>query len=282
MNMKRLVLLSFCTKFCIAVFFIALVWVHYLISQALFQREATFNTVARELEEGANVNACTTGSVFGELNGLTPLMRAVMWCNLDRVKLLLKYKADVNLQAKAVPGDPVNRAGNTALHMAVKGANVPYDFDNAIAIIKELLAAGANPNAKNNYGETPLYTTLDIEGFIYDKDDNPLKDEEGDPIRNARRREVAELLIESGSDINAQANDGNTHLHYALYRGMWPWVIWFMKTYGSQINPKLKGKEEFSGKEYTIEELANRLRAQAERDSLIDAVEKGLRYVEQQ
>ncbi|TET06576.1 ankyrin repeat domain-containing protein [Candidatus Dependentiae bacterium] len=244
MNMKKLVLLSFRIKFLIAAFFVGLLCVHYLLCQALFQRTASLGAVRTELQKGANVNA-RTKSVYDELNGLTPLIQAATWGDLDRVKLLLEYKADVNLRAK-------NKRGDTALHMAIR--NSPYgDFNKVLQIIQLLLDNKANVNAKNNYGDTPLHATLDA----YQED---IQD---------RVQKIVRLIIERGAEINAQNDNGNTHLHLAVFRGYGTWIEWFLKKYGTRINLDLVNK-----KHYTIESLANRLG----NTDVIEAIKKGLPY----
>jgi ankyrin repeat protein len=244
MNMKKLVLLSFRMKFLIAAFFIGLLCVHYLLCQALFQRTASLGAVRKELQEGADVNA-RTKSVYEELNGLTPLIQAATWNDLDRVKLLLEYKADVNLKAK-------NKRGDTALHMAIR--NSPFgDFNKAFEIIKLLLEKSADFNAKNNYGDTPLHAALDAyqEGI------------------QDRIQKIIRLLIERGTEINTQNINGNTMLHLAVLRGYGTLIEWFLKEYGTRINLDLKNKDQ-----YTIESLANRLG----NTDVLEALRKGLPY----
>jgi ankyrin repeat protein len=55
-----------------------------------------------------------------------------------------------------------------------------------------LIAAGANVNARDNYGETALHNYAD---------------------NNAKK--FMEILIAAGADINARSNSGNTPLHVA-------------------------------------------------------------------
>jgi len=73
------------------------------------------------------------------------------------------------------------------------------DWDNAdvsknvdASKIKYLIERGADVNAKEEYGNTPLHWAS-IENHI----------------------ELAKLLIERGADVNAKRNDGETPLHWA-------------------------------------------------------------------
>ena len=74
-------------------------------------------------------------------NGETALMRAVRLGPLSAVEELLRWKAEPNLK---------NINGETALHLAV------FDSDKRMGVVKALLSAGANPNAKTVMGNTPL------------------------------------------------------------------------------------------------------------------------------
>lgn len=244
MDMRRLVILSFGVKFLIGIFFITLLWAHYFLCQALFDRTVTIDAVRTELEAGADVNARTT-SYYSKLNGLTPLMLAATWGDLKRVKLLLEYEADVNLKAESP-----NKQGDTALHMAIRSATYGT-LKNAQKIIQLLLDAGADVNARNNYKDTPLHAVLYVS-------------------QPKRRRSIAKLLIKRGADINAQNNNGNTLLHLAVQRGFGPWITWFMEKYSDKIDLSIKNKDG-----YTVETLTNRLQNMP----IMQAVEKGVKAV---
>ncbi len=66
-----------------------------------------------------------------------PLHLAVCNSNVAIVKLLLKYRANVN------------HSGESALHLALQKVNY--------TIVKLLLRAGANPNFQDASGRTPLF-----------------------------------------------------------------------------------------------------------------------------
>lgn len=77
----------------------------------------------------------------------TVLMNAVKAGNENTVKSLLAHKSDPNIS---------NRDGNSALSLALSA----FDLDKQKGIIEALLKAGANPNAADTDGYTPLFYAL--------------------------------------------------------------------------------------------------------------------------
>ena len=121
--------------------------------------------VARALLEG--------GADPNKVNrkGETPLNLAAFDSHDKVAKVLLEKGADPNLAG--------GRYGNTPLHFASNEKQGGRDRQ----ILKNLLHAGANPNATNDYGDTPLIRAA--------KDDNA---------------EIVPLLIDAGADPN-KANE---------------------------------------------------------------------------
>src|SRR5262245_24391880 len=101
-----------------------------------------------------------------------PLADAVESREVDTVLALIDRKANVNVR---------QADGMTALHWAVH-----YDDT---AMVKSLIAAGADAKATNHYGITPL--TL--------------------ACRNGNK-EVVEMLLDAGSDANCACPGGETAL----------------------------------------------------------------------
>ena len=86
------------------------------------------------------------------------------------------------------PEPPTAKAPDISIHKAVEAGN--------IEAVKQHLAAGADVNAKDSVGWTPLHLAS-----IYD------------------HRETAELIIANGADVNAKNDGGFTPLHAAALNG---------------------------------------------------------------
>jgi ankyrin repeat protein len=98
--------------------------------------------------------------------------------NESMLRLLLDNGADINTRS---------RGGGTWLHSAAL-----VDYHKA----EMLLRHGADPNARDDDDETPLFAA-----------------------QQARRADIAELLLKNGADVNAQGNNGWTPLHGAVVGG---------------------------------------------------------------
>ena len=86
------------------------------------------------------------------------------------------------------PEPPTAKAPDISIWVAAKAGE--------IEAVKQHLAAGADVNAKNKRGGTPLHSAAAKE-----------------------HENIAELLIAKGADVNAKNNEGRTPLHYATGTG---------------------------------------------------------------
>ncbi len=122
------------------------------------------------LSAGADVNQMPD-------HGNTPLMSAAFKHNNNTVKLLLEHHAAVNAKT--------NTKQETALHKAVFFDDRP----GAIETIKILIAAGADVNARDKNGDTPL-----IE------------------VARTGNIQTLQILIDAGAHVNQMNNNGHTAL----------------------------------------------------------------------
>lgn len=123
------------------------------------------------LEAGADVNARTA-------LGDTPMMRAAQQ-GLE-ISTLLEYGADVN---------DSNNQSKTALHFAAASRSV--------GAVDDLIAAGADTNAADQAGNTPLH-------------------EAGNNSYITKSPQQCQSLIAAGANLDAQNAEGLTPLHVAM------------------------------------------------------------------
>ncbi|MEN6426655.1 MAG: ankyrin repeat domain-containing protein [Phycisphaerales bacterium] len=167
--------------------------------------------VQRLLSDGVDVNS-------RDREGYTALHHAARQAHQELVKLLIEKGAEVNVVAGAggetplhaavvcVYRDPVVKVGEKSVVrlLAAAGADLnAADADGATPLhratslgnaraVKHLLAAGANANARDCRGETPLHKAVLCDSV-----------------------ELLERLLARGGDVNAANQDGWTPLHVA-------------------------------------------------------------------
>jgi ankyrin repeat protein len=151
--------------------------------------------------------------------------------SIEMMKLLLAKCPD-NASLKAYL-ETKDHQGDTALHVAA------FYGPQYLSL---LISAGANANAENNIGETPLHIATagpcqslseedDLSRISYlikaganinarnANGDTPLHIVNSDGGDEKHGIEVSKLLLAAGANINAQNKDGNTLLHTEAYRG---------------------------------------------------------------
>lgn len=136
-------------------------------------------------------NRCPLGCVASASEGATPLWRAARTGDTEAVRLLLEAGSDV----RAAAGD-----GSTPLMMAAglgwRDDRVLATEDESIAVIKQLLAAGAAISDTTKNGDTALH---------------------GAAGRGSEP--VIRFLVSSGADLQAQDTSNRTPLDVAMGRG---------------------------------------------------------------
>lgn len=143
---------------------------------------------------------------------IKPLVVAAYQQDASVVQLLLKKGADIEVactEEMSFFGKGLKMKGTCALHVA---AGV-----GGMSIASVLLQAGANPNAKNADGRTPLMYSCEL----WDKE---------------QRVGMAQLLVEAGGDVLLAENTGEIPLHFAARRGYLPMIDFFLAKAPSTLN----------------------------------------------
>jgi ankyrin repeat protein len=190
------------------------------------------------IANGANVNARNNYK-------WTPLHYAAVRSDKEIIELLIAEGADVNakddidwytpLDYAEEYSDPFLGNVNTGIadllrkHGGKTGEELPSltlseaAYRGDLQEVRDFLANGADVNAKDVSGLTPLHFSANKETaelLIANGADVNAKDDDGvTPLHWAETKEIVELLIAGGADVNARGWRNATPLHSAVYGG---------------------------------------------------------------
>lgn len=141
------------------------------------------------LEAGASVNGCVR---------LRPLAMAAFYGDLEMVKLLIDNGADLDAPMK----NPAGRVSLSRCYLPFSGECAAHvvAYSARDDILRVLLEAGANPNARNSEGITPLMAICAT-------------------LERTPWRETTRALLEAGGDLELVDNTGWTALLHAATGG---------------------------------------------------------------
>ena len=152
----------------------------------------------------------------------------------------LEFVEDGNA-VDAEKGESSAMSGEDFLELCKDGT--PGDIERAIK-------AGANLEARNEYGETPLLVAIEhnensgvVAVLIEGGADMNAKDENGETAlitatENREDTDVLMMLLKAGADVNETDEDGDIALHYAAYWNSNPEVVKMLLANGAILNCK--------------------------------------------
>ncbi|SVE31699.1 uncharacterized protein METZ01_LOCUS484553, partial [marine metagenome] len=170
-------------------------------------------------------------------DGLAPLHYSARADHKEIVELLINNGADVNVRSTANLTPLDLSSGGVADLIRKQGGKTSKELialskaarTGNIAEVKKHLAAGADVNAKDMYGDTPLHDAVKrghrevVELLITNGADMNMQDGNGRtplyPATALDHREIVAILIAKGADVNVKDDDGSTPLHKAAGLG---------------------------------------------------------------
>ena len=190
------------------------------------------------LKSGADVNARNK-------KGFTPLYGAIgMYVNdargerwIDMMSLLVRHGADIDARSDTSTNmlGFSTQGGATPLFHAIIGkrSRLVESPDSPLVVVKNLLSHGADANARNDEGHTPLHAVM-IDA-VFTNDDSDMSE----------WIEIIKALGAGGADVNARFGAdsdsvGDTPLHYGFYRlfTQSPEVLTVLLDLGADVNVK--------------------------------------------
>jgi ankyrin repeat protein len=216
----------------VLVSFSVLISLYVLSDKPWFTSLATPNQIEAELKrDPKSVDVMDTAPN----EGLTGLMYAAKFGNLDRAKLFVQYGASLNIQAKNENQKGSNgEKGNereyhdSALQFAILNGNDAGSF----AIAKLLIEKGADVMVRNGMGYTCLHILYNI------ANDLPKRMELMKLLMAKVGNELAQIAY-----LNTQNNEGNTIIHIGAQVNELDWIDLLDKTYGKMIKYDIRNND---------------------------------------
>jgi ankyrin repeat protein len=208
------------------------------------QMAAMFGNIATArllLDQGADANArVADGGYLPVFKDDTPLSLATICGHHDLIEMLLERGADPNRQAQGgfAPLYLADRAEIATLLLAHGASVTMRGYENRtplhqaamqgrLDVAALLLTHGADIEARDEHGRTPLLLAVDqpsvsramVAFLIRNRAQVDARSSNGEtPLSAAlmRDREIIQMLLDGGADVNFSARSGRTPLHWAV------------------------------------------------------------------